>query len=49
MPPEFKTAYPIYAYRAYYMGDKAARGLLTYTRREPPAFMSDNTHRSHPH
>lgn len=42
MPPEFKTAYPIYAYRAYYLGDKAARGLLTYTRRDPPVWVTAN-------
>lgn len=36
MPPEFKEAYPVYAYRAYYLGAKAAAGLLRYTRREPP-------------
>lgn len=28
------------AYRAYYTGDKAARGLLVYTRRTPPNWVS---------
>ncbi len=37
MPPEFKTAYPIYAYRAYYLGAKST--LLHYTRRDPPPWI----------
>jgi hypothetical protein len=40
MPPEFKAAYPVDAYRAYYLGNKAARGLLQYTHRDPPAWIT---------
>jgi hypothetical protein len=43
MPPEFKISYPIFAYRAYYLGDKASRGLLHYTRRDPPPWVASRT------
>ncbi len=40
MPPEFKAPYPVHAYRAFYLGSKADRGLLHYTRREPPHWVA---------
>lgn len=41
MPPEFKISRdPMRCYRAFYVGSKGARGLLTYTRRELPEWIS---------
>ncbi len=39
MPPEYKCADPVASYRAFYMESKGARGLLTYTRRDKPAWI----------
>jgi len=40
MPPEFKISRdPMRCYRAFYVGSKGARGLLTYTRRELPVWI----------
>lgn len=40
MPPEYKISKsPMACYRAFYVGSKGARGLLTYTRREPPSWV----------
>jgi hypothetical protein len=38
MPPEFKDENPVSSYRAFYVVSKGGRGLLTYTRRERPAW-----------
>jgi hypothetical protein len=39
MPAKYKTIMgPVFAYRAYYNGQKRERGLLTYTRRDPPVW-----------
>jgi hypothetical protein len=41
MPPEYKTiSNPPVCYRAYYLGQKRERGLLVYTRRESPPWVS---------
>jgi hypothetical protein len=42
MPDEYKVkpANPMACYRAFYVGSKGARGLLTYTRREVPVWVS---------
>jgi hypothetical protein len=40
MPDTFKARIAPVAYRAYYTGDKAARGLLRYTRRDPPSWVT---------
>lgn len=39
MPDEYKVRDTVQAYRKYYREGK--RGLLTYTRREPPSWVSD--------
>lgn len=39
MPDEFKDPITVKAYRNYYLGAK--RRMLTYTRREPPSWLSD--------
>jgi hypothetical protein len=42
MPDIYKIGpSPTACYKAYYLGDKQERGLLTYTRREPPPFAAD--------
>ena len=38
MPLEFKEPNPVASYRAFYVVSKGGRGLLTYTRRERPAW-----------
>ncbi len=40
MPDEYKISKsPMSCYRAFYVGSKGARGLLTYTRREMPLWI----------
>jgi hypothetical protein len=39
MPPEFKDRNPVASYRAFYLGSKGPRGLLTYTRRPIPQWV----------
>lgn len=42
MPPEFKVSTsPVACYRAFYVGSKKARGIVKYTRREPPAWIGE--------
>ena len=40
MPDEYKMPDPVASYIQFYTGSKKERGLTTYTRREPPAFLS---------
>jgi hypothetical protein len=41
MPAEFKISRdPVKSYRAFYVGSKGARGLLTYTRRPQPEWIT---------
>jgi hypothetical protein len=40
MPDAYKHADPVQAYRTYYLEDKVARGIVTYTNRETPEFLS---------
>lgn len=43
MPDEYKISpNPTTCYRAYYLGNKKERGLLTYKRREPPHWVVAN-------
>jgi len=43
MRPEYKiNANPTACYRAFYVGSKGARGLLTYTRRALPTWIASN-------
>ena len=39
MPDEYKMPDPVASYIQFYTGSKKERGLTTYTRREPPAFL----------
>ena len=39
MPIEYKMSDPVQAYINFYKGSKRERGLTTYTRRGPPAFL----------
>jgi len=39
MPDEYKMSDPVASYIQFYIGSKKERGLTTYTRREPPAFL----------
>ena len=39
MPVEYKMSDPVQAYINFYKGSKHDRGLTTYTRRGPPAFL----------
>jgi len=39
MPDEYKMPDPVASYINFYTGSKKERGLTTYTRREPPAFL----------
>jgi hypothetical protein len=39
MPDEYKVADPVVSYINFYKGSKQDRGLTTYTRRPPPAFL----------
>jgi len=39
MPDEYKMSDPVASYINFYSGSKKERGLTTYTRREPPAFL----------
>lgn len=42
MPLEFKVSQsPVACYRAFYVGSKKERGIVSYTRREPPAWVGD--------
>jgi hypothetical protein len=40
MPDEYKMPDPVASYINFYAGSKKDRGLTTYTRREPPEFLS---------
>lgn len=43
MPEEYKHPDPVQAYQAYYRENKLkVRGIVNYTRREPPAFLLAN-------